>query len=111
MSIIRTIVTPKGRQTMAKAHLKLVTPTAVKRSSHPDAPRQCGFGPEYLTDTRLSGCSRPRKTNRWAQRDAAMILVTYRSRAQGERSHDTAMGPGGVRNSHPARPQGIAGQP
>ena len=64
---------------MAKAHLKLVTPTAVKRTVMPTRRANAELRTrEYLTEPEIERLLKAVKANRWAQRDAAMILVTYR---------------------------------
>jgi integrase len=65
---------------MAKSHLKLVEPTAVKRTvampvRKPNAKLRTR---EYLTDAEVESLTEAAKGNRWGQRDATMILMAYR---------------------------------
>ena len=64
---------------MAKSHLKLVTPTAKKRTV---APRRRRNGDvrtrEYLTEEEVERLMNAAKSNRWGHRDATLILVAYR---------------------------------
>ena len=62
---------------MAKAHLKLVTPTTVKRTVPPKRlPNGKLRTREYLTEVeRLTAAA---KANRYGHRDATMMLVAYR---------------------------------
>ncbi len=66
-------------KTMAKAHLKLVTPATVKRTVRP---RRLPNGKlrtrEYLTPTEVEALMEAAKGNRYGHRDAAMVLVAYR---------------------------------
>ena len=64
---------------MAKSHLKLVTPNTVKRTVTPKRRRNGELRTrEYLTETEVERLLRATKVNRWAHRDATMILVAYR---------------------------------
>jgi integrase len=64
---------------MAKANLKLVTPTTVKRTV---APRRLPNAKlrtrEYLTDAEVERLMDAAKGNRYGHRDATMVLVGYR---------------------------------
>jgi integrase len=64
---------------MAKSHLKLVTPTTVKRTVTPRR-RQNGDlrTREYLTEHEVERLIEAAKRNRHGHRDAAMVLVAYR---------------------------------
>jgi integrase len=64
---------------MAKSHLKLVTPTTVKRTVTPRR-RQNGDlrTREYLTEHEVERLIAAAKRNRHGHRDAAMVLVAYR---------------------------------
>jgi integrase len=64
---------------MAKSHLKLVTPATVKRTVTPKRRPNAELRTrEYLTETEVERLLAATKGNRWGQRDATMILVTYR---------------------------------
>jgi integrase len=64
---------------VAKAHLRLVTPTTVKRTV---TPRRRPNGDirtrEYLTEAEVERLMSATKGNRWGHRDATMVLVAYR---------------------------------
>ena len=68
-----------GRNIMAKAHLKLVTPATVKRTV---TPRRLPNGElrtrEYLTEAEVERLMEAAKGNRYGHRDATMVLVAYR---------------------------------
>ena len=65
---------------MAKSHLKLVPPSAVKRTVA--MPRRRANAElrtrEYLTEAELAGLTEAAKGNRYGHRDATMILTAYR---------------------------------
>lgn len=64
---------------MAKSHLKLVTPAAIKRTVTPTRlPNVDLRTREYLTETEVERLIAVAKKNRWGLRDATMILVSYR---------------------------------
>jgi integrase len=64
---------------MAKSHLKLVSPTTVKRTVTPKRrPNADLRRREYLTEAEIERLLRATKGNRWSPRDATMILVAYR---------------------------------
>jgi site-specific recombinase XerD len=64
---------------MAKSHLKLVTPTTKKRTVTPRRlPNAELRTREYLTDVEVGRLQKAASNNRWAHRDATMILVAYR---------------------------------
>jgi integrase len=64
---------------MAKSHLKLVTPSTVKRTVTPiRLPNGNLRTREYLTEAEVERLMAAARKNRWAQRDATMILVAYR---------------------------------
>jgi len=64
---------------MAKSHLKLVAPGTVNRTVTPRRlPNADLRTREYLTATEVERLLRATKGNRWAHRDATMILVAYR---------------------------------
>jgi type 1 fimbriae regulatory protein FimB/type 1 fimbriae regulatory protein FimE len=63
----------------AKWHLKLVTPTAKKRTVTPRRRRNGDLRTrEYLTETEVERLMKAVTDNRHGHRDAAMILVAYR---------------------------------
>ena len=64
---------------MAKSHLKLVTPTTVKRTVTPRRRPNADLRTrEYLTDAEVARLQKAAGNNRWGHRDATMILVAYR---------------------------------
>jgi integrase len=64
---------------MAKSHLKLVTPTTVKRTVAPRRPPNGDLRRrEYLTEAEVERLMAATKGNRWGHRDATMLLVAYR---------------------------------
>jgi integrase len=69
-----------ARKTMAKSHLKLVSPTTENRTvatplRRPNAELRTR---EYLTDAEVERLTEAAKGNRYGHRDATMILVAYR---------------------------------
>jgi type 1 fimbriae regulatory protein FimB/type 1 fimbriae regulatory protein FimE len=64
---------------MTKHHLKLVTPSAVKRTVTPERRPNADLRTrEYLTEAEVERLLDAAKRNRWGHRDATMVLVTYR---------------------------------
>ena len=64
---------------MAKSRLRLVAPGTVNRTVTPKRPPNADLRPrEYLTEAEVERLLRATKNNRWAHRDAAMILLAYR---------------------------------
>ena len=64
---------------MAKSHLKLVTPTAKKRTVAPRRRRNGDLRTrEYLTEAEVERLMDAASGNRYGHRDATMILVAYR---------------------------------
>ena len=64
---------------MAKAHLKLVTPTTVNRTVTPKRlPNADLRTREHLTEAEVERLMKAAGKNRWGHRDATMILVAYR---------------------------------
>jgi type 1 fimbriae regulatory protein FimB/type 1 fimbriae regulatory protein FimE len=64
---------------MAKSHFRLVAPGTVKRTVGPKRRRNADLRTrEYLTEAEVERLLRGTKGNRWAHRDATMILVAYR---------------------------------
>jgi type 1 fimbriae regulatory protein FimB/type 1 fimbriae regulatory protein FimE len=68
-----------GLKIMAKARLKLVTPSTENRTVTPRRRANAKLRTrEYLTDAEVAKLMEVAKGNRWGHRDATMILVTYR---------------------------------
>lgn len=64
---------------MAKSHLKLVAPTAEKRTVTPRRRPNAELRTrEHLMPTEVETLIEAAKSNRWGHRDATMILVAYR---------------------------------
>jgi site-specific recombinase XerD len=64
---------------MAKSHLKLITPTAVKRTVTLKRRRNGDLRTrEYLTEAEIERLMKAATDNRHGHRDATMILVAYR---------------------------------
>src|SRR6516162_10783541 len=64
---------------MAKSRLKLVAPGTVNRTVTPKRPPNADLRTrEYLTEAEVERLLRATRSNRWAHRDATMILVAYR---------------------------------
>jgi len=64
---------------MAKIHLKLVRPATVNRTVTPKRPPNADLRTrEYLTEAEVERLMKAARDNRWAHRDATMILVAYR---------------------------------
>ena len=64
---------------MAKSHLKLVTPTTVKRTVTPrQLPNADLRTREHLTEAEVERLMVAARKNRWGRRDVTMILVAYR---------------------------------
>jgi site-specific recombinase XerD len=64
---------------MGKAHLKLVTPSTVKRTVAPTRlPNRDLRTREYLTEGEVERLIKAAKGNRYGLRDSTMVLVAYR---------------------------------
>lgn len=64
---------------MAKSHLKLVTPTTVKRTVTPRRRPNAELRTrEHLTEAEVERLLKAAGKNRWGHRDATMLLVAYR---------------------------------
>ena len=64
---------------MAKSHLRLITPTAEKRTVTPTRRPNADLRTrEYLTTAEVERLLKATKGNRWSHRDSTMILVAYR---------------------------------
>ena len=74
---------------MAKSHLKLVTPTTVKRTVTPKRlPNADLRTREYLTESEVERLMNAARKNRWGHRDASMVLVAYRHGLRASESVD-----------------------
>jgi integrase len=111
MIVIRTVSRAMRAKTMAKAHLKLVTPATVKRIVTPRRlPNAKLRTREYLTPTEVEALMEAAKGNRYRHRDAAMVLVAYRHGLRASELVDLRCGgSSGVQNRDPTRPQGQTG--
>jgi integrase len=64
---------------LAKSHLRLITPATEKRTVPPRRrPNAALRTREYLTEAEVERLLKAAKGNRWAHRDATMILLAYR---------------------------------
>jgi integrase len=64
---------------VAKSHLRLVAPAIENRTVNPKRRRNAEVrSREYLTEAEVRRLLAATKSNRWAHRDATMILVAYR---------------------------------
>ena len=64
---------------MPKSHLRVVTPTAVKRTVTPRRPKNADLRTrEYLTEAEVERLLEAAKANRYGQRDGTMLVVAYR---------------------------------
>jgi integrase len=78
-TVIRTVIHAQGAIYMAKSHLKPLAPGAVNRTVTPKRrPNAHLRTREYLTETEVERLLKATRGNRWAHRDATMILVAYR---------------------------------
>ena len=69
----------RAHETMAKSHLKLVSPVTVNRTVTPRRrPNAELRAREYLTDAEVEKLMAAARGNRYGHRDATMILVAYR---------------------------------
>src|ERR1700691_1391041 len=79
MFLLRTVGSSEIAKTMAKAHLRLVSPTTVKRTVTPRRlPNAQLRTREYLTPAEVEELMEAAKCNRHGHRDATMVLVAYR---------------------------------
>jgi integrase len=79
MCFIRAVDEQRRRETMAKTHLKLVTPAIKKRAVTPRRqPNSELRSREHLTETEVEKLIEAAKDNRYGHRDTTMILVAYR---------------------------------
>jgi hypothetical protein len=64
---------------MAKARLRMVTPTTVNRTVAPKRPPNKDLRTrEHLTETEVERLIKATQDNRYSQRDATMVLLAYR---------------------------------
>ena len=95
---------------MAKSHLKLVTPTTVKRTVTPKRlPNADLRTREHLTEAEVERLMNAARKNRWGHRDATMILVAYRHGLRASELADLRWDQVDFSDGHAARPQGQAG--
>ena len=79
MSNIQTVTPCRRAKTLAKSHLSLITPATEKRTVAPKRPPNADLRTrEYLTQAEVERLLNAARGNRWAHRDATMILVAYR---------------------------------
>jgi integrase len=79
MSIIRTIHSARRLKSVARSHLRLVTPTTKKRTVMPKRSPNGGLRTrEYLTEAEVERLLEAVKGNRYGHRDATMVLVAFR---------------------------------
>jgi type 1 fimbriae regulatory protein FimB/type 1 fimbriae regulatory protein FimE len=65
--------------TLPKTHLRLTTPSTENRTVIPRRLKNADLrSREYLTEAEVERLLKATKANRWAHRDATMILVAYR---------------------------------
>ena len=92
---------------IAKSHLKLVTPASVKRTVTPKRLPNCKLRTrEYLTEAEIERLMAAAKRTAGA---TGTLLWSLWPIGTGIRVSGPSLGSGGVRNGHPARPQGQAG--
>src|SRR5262249_42505564 len=77
--IVRAVDVRRRRETMAKTHLKLVTPVSKKRAvALVRRPNSELRSREHLTPTEVEKLIEATKGNRYGHRDETMLLVAYR---------------------------------
>jgi integrase len=77
--INRTVITSEARKSMAKSHLKLVTPATENRTVTPKRrPNAELRSREHLTEGEVAKLMDVAKRNRWGHRDSTMILTAWR---------------------------------
>ena len=96
---------------MAKSHLKLVSPTTVKRTvatplRRPNAELRTR---EYLTDAEVERLTDAAKANRYGHRDATMVLLAYRHGLRASELVDLRWDQIDFDNATLGRPQGQEG--
>jgi type 1 fimbriae regulatory protein FimB/type 1 fimbriae regulatory protein FimE len=79
MLLVRTVALRRKAKTLAKSHLRLITPIAEKQTVTPTRrPNADLRSREYLTEAEVERLLEATKRNRWSHRDSTMILVAYR---------------------------------
>jgi integrase len=79
MTILRTVFEALTVKSLAKSRLRLIAPNTVNRTVTPKRPPNADLRTrEYLTEAEVERLLKATKGNRWAHRDATMILVAYR---------------------------------
>src|SRR5262245_12232173 len=79
MFIIQTVRMATRRISMAKRHLRLVSPSTVNRTVRPKRPPNVTLRTrEYLTEAEVERLMKTATRNRWGHRDSTMVLVAYR---------------------------------
>jgi site-specific recombinase XerD len=90
---------------MTKPWLRLVPPTTVNRTVTPTRrPNRDLRTREHLTSQEVEQLIEGTKGNRWAHRDATMVLLAYRHGLRASELLDLRVGAGGPRSRAPARP-------
>src|SRR3954451_12507574 len=78
-AILRTVSLLTPVKTLAKSHLRLISPNTEKRTVTPKRlPNADLRTREYLTEAEVERLLEATKGNRWGHRDGTMILVAYR---------------------------------
>jgi len=79
MPIVRTVTVFRRVKTLAKSHLRLISPAAQKRTVTPKRRPNADLRTrEYLTQAEVERLLKATKENRWGHRDSTMILAAYR---------------------------------
>jgi type 1 fimbriae regulatory protein FimB/type 1 fimbriae regulatory protein FimE len=79
MPIVRTVALRRKAKTLAKSHLRLITPVTEKQTVTPRRRPNAELRTrEYLTAAEVERLLKATKGNRWSHRDSTMILVAYR---------------------------------
>src|SRR5271156_3412589 len=94
---------------LAKSHLKLVSPTEVKRTVAPKCrptrrPNADIRSREHLTPSEVEALIEAAKGNRYGHRDATMILVAFRHGLRAAEVCDSPLGPNRLQRRGPPRP-------
>src|SRR5262249_47781460 len=68
-----------GRISMAKRHLRLISPATINRTVAPRRPPNRNLRTrEYLTEAEVERLMKAATRTRWGHRDSTMVLVAYR---------------------------------
>jgi integrase len=79
MPIVRTVTVFRRVKTLAKSHLRLISPAAQKRTVTPKRRPNADLRTrEYLTQAEVERLLKATKENRWGHRDSTMILAAHR---------------------------------